>query len=87
MSKGKKLHLSQIDGLRAFALMGILLYHLVPEVFPGGFLGVLLFFVLSGYFITRGLLHEWDKQEKINLRQFYKRRFNRLLPSVLFMLF
>ena len=71
-----------LDGLRALAVLAVLLYHgQVPWV-PGGWLGVDLFFVLSGYLITGLLLAEWDAGGGIDLRGFWSRRARRLLPAL-----
>ncbi len=72
-----------LDGLRALAVIAVLLYHASPDLMPGGFLGVEVFFVLSGYLITSLLLAEWQRQQQINLRGFWLRRLRRLLPAVL----
>ncbi|MBV9356713.1 MAG: acyltransferase [Chloroflexi bacterium] len=72
-----------LDGLRALAVVAVLLYHASPDLVPGGFLGVEVFFVLSGYLITSLLLAEWQTRQYINLRGFWLRRVRRLLPAVL----
>ena len=76
-----------LDGLRALAVAGVFLYHARPHAdgspyLPGGFLGVDLFFVLSGYLITSLLLVEWEAGNRINLRRFWMRRARRLLPAL-----
>ncbi len=75
-----------LDGLRALAVFAVIAYHLGLPFVPGGFLGVTLFFVLSGYLITDILQTEWAKDNKINLKSFFIRRGKRLLPSVFFLL-
>ena len=75
-----------LDGLRAFAVMAVVFYHLDYEWAGGGFLGVDLFFVLSGYLITSLLLREWDGTGAIVLRSFWARRARRLLPAILLLL-
>ena len=75
-----------IDGLRAIAVIAVLLYHLGFTWIPGGFLGVDLFFVISGYVITRLLLDSIQRSGGLDLRGFYKARARRLLPALLFML-
>lgn len=78
-----------IDGLRALAVLGVLLYHGAQltsdpvDLFPGGFLGVDLFMVLSGYLITTLLLLEWRGTKRIKLGSFYIRRARRLMPALL----
>jgi peptidoglycan/LPS O-acetylase OafA/YrhL len=76
-----------LDGLRALAVAGVFLYHARPYAdgnpwLPGGFLGVDLFFVLSGYLITSLLLVEWEAGTRIDLRRFWMRRARRLLPAM-----
>src|SRR3954471_7907545 len=76
-----------LDGLRAVAVGGVILYHLGYGWLPGGFLGVDLFFVLSGYLITGLLLDEYDRRGRIGLPAFYARRVRRLMPALLLVLF
>jgi peptidoglycan/LPS O-acetylase OafA/YrhL len=71
-----------LDGLRALAVAAVFLYHARIDWLPGGFLGVDLFFVLSGYLITSLLLVEWDARNRIDLRRFWLRRARRLLPAL-----
>jgi len=71
-----------LDGLRAIAVAGVFLYHSRIDWLPGGFLGVDLFFVLSGYLITSLLLVEWEARNRIDLRRFWLRRARRLLPAL-----
>ena len=72
-----------LDGLRGVALLGVLLYHHSPRAFPGGFLGVSLFFTLSGFLITSMLLREHSTTGTIDLRRFWARRARRLVPVAL----
>ncbi|MGV9183189.1 acyltransferase family protein [Arcanobacterium canis] len=74
-------YISGLDGLRAIAVLAVILYHVAPGVFPGGFLGVDVFFVISGFLITTLLLREKRKTGAINLGQFWVRRARRLLPA------
>jgi peptidoglycan/LPS O-acetylase OafA/YrhL len=71
-----------LDGLRALAVMAVLLYHAGVGWMTGGYLGVDLFFVLSGFLITRLLLDEWASSGRIDLVGFWRRRAARLLPAV-----
>lgn len=73
---------AEIDGLRAIAVIPVILFHAGVEFFSGGFLGVDIFFVISGYLITT-LLHENLQNGDLNLRYFYERRARRLLPAIL----
>src|SRR5664280_374078 len=75
-----------LDGLRAVAVLGVLVYHLNKAWLPGGFLGVDIFFVLSGYLITTLLLTEHRETGRIHLPSFWARRLRRLLPALLVML-
>jgi len=79
-------YIPAIDGLRAVAVIAVVLYHLGIEWIPGGFLGVDLFFVISGYVITRLLLDSIQQRGGLDLREFYLARVRRLLPPLLFML-
>ena len=79
-------YIPAIDGLRALAVIAVLLYHLGFSWIPGGFLGVDLFFVISGYVITRLLLDSIQRSGGLDLRGFYAGRIRRLLPPLLFML-
>lgn len=74
-----------LDGVRALAASAVLGYHLFPSVVKGGFLGVDIFFVLSGFLITALLIREYDHCGGIALRQFWLRRIRRLLPAVALM--
>src|SRR5829696_6585117 len=71
-----------LDGLRAIAVVAVLLYHANLTWIPGGFLGVEVFFVISGYLITALLLAEWHQKGTINLKDFWLRRARRLLPAL-----
>ncbi|SOC89524.1 Peptidoglycan/LPS O-acetylase OafA/YrhL, contains acyltransferase and SGNH-hydrolase domains [Curtobacterium sp. 314Chir4.1] len=70
-----------IQGLRAFAVLAVVLYHLWPARLPGGFVGVDVFFVISGYLITGHLLREQLADGRIALGRFWARRAKRLLPG------
>ena len=79
-------YIPAIDGLRALAVIAVMFYHLGFTWIPGGFLGVDLFFVISGYVITRLLLDSIAQSGGLDLRGFYIARLRRLLPALLFML-
>ena len=79
-------YIPAIDGLRAVAVVAVMLYHLGFAWIPGGFLGVDLFFVISGYVITRLLLDSIARSGGLDLRAFYKARVRRLLPPLVFMI-
>lgn len=78
-------HISSIDGLRAIAVTAVVLYHLGISWIPGGFLGVDLFFVISGYVITRLILDSINQSSALDLRSFYAARLRRIYPGFLFM--
>lgn len=75
-------YIPALDGLRALAVMAVLLYHSGIGWLPGGFLGVEVFFVISGYLITSMLLGERQASGRVSLRMFWARRARRLLPAV-----
>jgi peptidoglycan/LPS O-acetylase OafA/YrhL len=77
-------YIPAIDGLRALAVIAVMFYHLGFSWIPGGFLGVDLFFVISGYVITRLLLDSIAQSGGLDLRGFYIARARRLLPALLF---
>jgi len=79
-------YIPAIDGLRALAVIAVMFYHLGFSWIPGGFLGVDLFFVISGYVITRLLLDSIEQSGGLDLRGFYLARARRLLPALLFTL-
>ena len=80
MSYSQHNYRPDIDGLRAVAVLGVLLFHLDADRLPGGFLGVDVFFVISGYLITKILIRE-NESGGIRLADFWKRRARRLLPA------
>ncbi|HNP71311.1 MAG TPA: acyltransferase, partial [Kouleothrix sp.] len=75
-------YLPALDGLRALAIGAVLLYHADLDSVPGGFLGVEVFFVISGYLITSLLLSEWQRAGRIDVAAFWLRRARRLLPAL-----
>src|SRR5690606_34525374 len=76
----------EIDGLRALAVLPVLLFHAGYETFSGGFVGVDVFFVISGYLITALMLAEFE-QGKFSIVSFYERRARRILPALFLVLF
>jgi peptidoglycan/LPS O-acetylase OafA/YrhL len=76
----------EIDGLRAIAVLPVVLFHAGFSVFSGGYVGVDIFFVISGYLITTILLTEME-QDKFSLVNFYERRARRILPALFFVMF
>jgi peptidoglycan/LPS O-acetylase OafA/YrhL len=79
-------HRPALDGLRAVAVISVLLYHGGVRWMSGGFLGVDLFFVLSGFLITTLLVEEWRRGDGISIRAFYGRRLRRLTPALVIVL-
>ena len=75
----------EIDGLRAIAVLPVIFFHAGFEIFKGGFIGVDIFFVISGYLITRILIEEIESK-KFSLVGFYERRARRLLPALFFVI-
>lgn len=75
-----------LDSLRGLAILGVILYHINFNWMPGGFLGVTVFFVLSGYLITDILAMEWKRNKRIDLKKFWLSRARRLLPGMIVML-
>jgi len=75
-------YLPALDGLRALAVIAVLFYHAELQWMPGGFLGVEIFFTISGYLIASLLLSEWHETGRIVLKQFWLRRARRLLPAL-----
>ncbi|MDU7504323.1 MAG: acyltransferase, partial [Corynebacterium kroppenstedtii] len=71
-----------LDGLRAIAILSVLLFHLDPDLLPGGFMGVDVFFVVSGFLITTLLIRERHKTGHSNLANFWIRRARRLIPAL-----
>lgn len=71
-----------LDGLRAVAVVMVFFFHATPTSYGAGFLGVDVFFVLSGYLITRILIEEWSRSGTLDLGRFYSRRVRRLTPAL-----
>ncbi|RIV19680.1 acetyltransferase [Alicyclobacillaceae bacterium I2511] len=84
--KGNGRYMPGLDGLRALAVLAVIAYHLHVSWAPGGLLGVGVFFVLSGYLITDLLLAQWERHQRLNLKDFWLRRARRLLPALWVML-
>lgn len=76
-------YIPALDGLRTLAVAVVVLYHLNPLLAPGGMQGVTIFFVLSGYLITRLLITEFDGTGRIDIKGFFVRRLRRLLPATI----
>src|ERR1700682_626933 len=72
----------ELDGVRGISILLVLLLHFTPKLMPGGYFGVDIFFVLSGFLITSLLLQEWARKNSISLKDFYIRRALRLGPGL-----
>ncbi len=79
-------YLPGLDGMRALAVVAVMVYHANSSWLPGGFLGVEMFFVISGYLITLLLIAERERSYTVSLRQFWLRRARRLLPALFLLL-
>ena len=84
MQNNSTVKITQIQGLRALAAILVTLFH--AKWVSGGFIGVDIFYVISGFLITGLLLREIDRSGTINFKEFYSRRFKRLLPTSFFVL-
>lgn len=76
---------ADIDGLRGLAVLLVVAFHSAPGLFPNGYIGVDIFFVISGFVITNSIHHDLVNK-KFSFKRFFCRRLNRLLPSLLFMM-
>ena len=80
----RRAYIREIDGLRAIAVLAVILNHINKQLLPGGFLGVDVFFVISGFVITLSLNHSWKKQNFLAfVTRFYGRRAKRILPALI----
>ena len=70
-----------IDGLRAIAVLSVVIFHAFPEYLGGGFIGVDVFFVISGFLITSLILRE-QREERFSLKNFYAKRIRRIFPAL-----
>jgi peptidoglycan/LPS O-acetylase OafA/YrhL len=73
---------ADIDGLRAIAVISVLVYHAFPRLLPGGFFGVDIFFVISGYLIT-GVIRQQMSESRFSIADFYARRIRRIFPALI----
>ena len=78
---GARRFLPEVQALRALAVAAVVIYHVWPHRLPGGFIGVDVFFVISGYLITAHLMREYESTGRISLSRFWTRRIRRLLPA------
>lgn len=82
MKYARKRYILGLDGLRGLAIIAVLGYHLAPQLFRGGYIGVDIFFVISGFLISTLLIAEHHTNGKINFKNFWHRRARRLLPAL-----
>ena len=82
----KKRYITGFDGLRTLAVIGVIVYHLAPSSMQGGYLGVPIFFLISGYLVTYLLIQEWETHGGVNFLSFYNRRVKRLYPALVTMI-
>ncbi len=80
----KNIYRKEFDGIRAFAVLAVIINHFNPKVFPSGYLGVDIFFIISGYVITSSLINRDYKNFKNFIISFFERRIKRLLPALIF---
>ena len=76
----------EIDTLRAFSIFAVFFYHLNSNIFPLGYLGVDVFFVISGFVISKSMYKKYENEKEVNILNFYLRRVKRLYPALLFFL-
>ncbi|MFC6348336.1 acyltransferase family protein [Vagococcus carniphilus] len=81
-----KKYYSSLDTLRAIAILSVIFYHTIPHIFPGGFLGVNLFFVLSGYLMTASIIMELFSTKNFDFKRFYQKRLRRIYPPLLLLI-
>lgn len=85
-TEGKRTYINGLSGIRAIAILMVVFYHLKFSFARGGLLGVTVFFVISGFLVTRNLLREAEENGKISFSVFWAKRLKRLLPAVIFMI-
>ena len=64
-------YIKQVDGLRGISILSVIFYHFFPEIFKGGFVGVDIFFVISGFVISKILIDEFNSSKTISIKNFY----------------
>ncbi|WP_129044884.1 acyltransferase family protein [Companilactobacillus metriopterae] len=86
MDKQKRRYITGFDGLRTLAVIGVIMYHLNPNSFSGGYLGVLIFFTISGYLITDHFFNNQESGKGFDLGNFYWKRIKRIYPGMIFVI-
>ena len=87
MDLSRSRYIKQIDGLRGISVLSVVLYHFFPNIFKGGFVGVDIFFVISGFVISKILIEEFATTKRISLKNFYIKRIKRLFPAFFLIIF
>ncbi|WP_137597812.1 acyltransferase family protein [Paucilactobacillus kaifaensis] len=82
----RRRYITGFDGLRTLAVVGVIVYHLLPATLQGGYLGVPIFLLITGYLITNQLVNEWNRTGNLRLGHFYWKRITRLYPVLITML-
>ena len=80
----KNIYFKELDGIRAFAVLAVIINHFNPEFFPSGYFGVDIFFIISGYVITSSLIKRDNKDLNNFIISFFERRIKRLFPGLIF---
>lgn len=86
LKRPRRRYITGFDGLRTLAVIGVIVYHLLPATLQGGYLGVPIFLLITGYLITNQLVNEWNQNGRIHLGRFYWKRVTRLYPVLITML-
>jgi peptidoglycan/LPS O-acetylase OafA/YrhL len=76
---------ADIDGMRAIAIISVFLYHIDSRILPGGYVGVDIFFVISGFLISSHILYEINSSKEFSFKRFYIKRIKRILPALIYM--
>jgi len=87
MITSKNKYIKQIDGLRGISILSVALYHFFPNIFIGGFIGVDIFFVISGFVISKILMEEYNEKKSISFKIFYANRIKRIFPAFFLVIF
>jgi peptidoglycan/LPS O-acetylase OafA/YrhL len=80
-------YIKQVDGLRGISILSVIFYHFFPEIFKGGFVGVDIFFVISGFVISKILIDEFNSSKTISIKNFYIKRIKRIFPAFFLVIF
>ena len=86
MSLKKRTYLHGLDGLRALAIAGVTAFHMIPDLVPGGYFGVVLFFLLTGFLLSYTSFNTWQKEGHFSVLGYYVKRIKRIYPELLIML-